>query len=199
VETNPSADDTAQRRVENGVMTTTDYIINIALIALVLLQIRATPMNLRNLIRPVAIVAAAAFYYLKGIPTAGNDLYLDVILVTLGIVLGATCALATRVWRHQDGTAYAKAGALAAALWIVGIGSRLAFELYATHGGAGSIARFSATRHITSSNAWTAALVMMALAEVLTRLLVLRVRGAKSKMVGASMNATPIAVSQPVA
>jgi hypothetical protein len=54
----------------------------------------------------------------------------------------------------------------------------LAFEVYATHGGAGSIARFSITHRISGVEAWTAALVIMAMSEVVTRLIVLRLRGA---------------------
>ena len=40
-----------------------------------------------------------------------------------------------------------------------------------------ALARFSAAHHITGSAAWVAALVMMALADVLTRLAVIYLRG----------------------
>jgi hypothetical protein len=65
---------------------------------------------------------------------------------------------------------------LAAVLWIVGVGSRMAFAFFSDHGGGPAIARFSATHHITSGAAWVAALVLMALVEVMARLVTLRAR-----------------------
>lgn len=163
-------------------MTITDYLINIALIALVLLQIRGSRLDMKTAIRPVVLVAAAALYYLRGVPTAGNDVYLYVILGGLGLVLGIACAATTRVWRGDDGFAYAKAGGIAAALWVIGIGSRLAFEEFVTHGNGGTdIVNFSIAHDISSQNAWVAALVIMALAEVISRLTVLRLRGARTR------------------
>ena len=66
---------------------------------------------------------------------------------------------------------------LAAILWVVGVGTRFAFQLYATHGGAGAIGRFSAAHSITSSEAWVAALLFMAIGEALTRTAVVAFRG----------------------
>ena len=177
-------------------MTTTDYLINFALVALVILQIRGSRLDLKTAIRPVVCVAAAAFYYLHGFPTAGNDLVLAVVIGGVGLALGVACALATRVWRAEDGFAYAKAGRVAAALWIVGIGSRLLFEEFWTHGGTHAIVSFSVAHDITGQNAWVAGLVTMALAEVLSRLIVIRIRGARTNATGA-----PIVVGghQPVA
>ncbi|HEY1444881.1 MAG TPA: hypothetical protein VGF51_08270, partial [Acidimicrobiales bacterium] len=50
-----------------------------------------------------------------------------------------------------------------------GTGGRLAFQVWATHGGGPSIAHFSAGHGITSTTAWTAALILMALSEVVVR------------------------------
>ena len=47
----------------------------------------------------------------------------------------------------------------------------------ATHGAGPVIARFSVAHQITGSAAWMAALVLMALADVLTRLVVIHLRG----------------------
>jgi hypothetical protein len=169
-------------------MTATDYLINIVLIALVILQIRGSRMDLKTALRPVICVGAAALYYLRGIPAAGNDLILYVVLGGIGLVLGVACAATTRVWRASDGFAYAKAGAAAAVLWVVGIGSRLAFEEYWSHGGTHAIVSFSAGHDITSQNAWVAGLVLMALAEVISRLIVLRIRGARTQETGAALH-----------
>jgi hypothetical protein len=170
-------------------MTITDYLINIVLIGLVILQIRGSRLDLKNALRPVIVVAAAAVYYLRGFPTTGNDLVLDLVLGGIGLVLGIACGATTRVWRADDGFAYAKAGVVAAALWVIGIGSRLGFEEFATHGGAKAIANFSIAHDITSQNAWVAGLVIMALAEVLARLATIRARAARTRETGEALHA----------
>ena len=172
-------------------MTSADYLINFGLIALVILQIRGSRLDLKTALRPVVCVAAAALYYLHGVPSSGNDVLLDVALGGSGLVLGVACAASTKVWRAADGHSYAKAGALAAALWVIGLGSRLAFEEFWSHGGTHAITSFSVAHDITSQNAWVAGLVMMALAEVISRLVVIRIRGALTSKVG-----EPIAVAR---
>jgi len=157
-------------------VSVTDYIINGVLVLLVLRQIRENRLDLVSLLLPVVLVAGAAAYYLRSIPTGGNDLALDLSLGAVGAALGIGCALATHMRRGADGVALARAGWLAAVLWVVGIGSRLAFVLYSDHGGEPAIARFSVAHTITSGQAWVAALVLMALAEVVARLVTMRLR-----------------------
>jgi hypothetical protein len=154
-------------------MTTTDYIIDIALIGLVLLQVRGRRITTRSLLLPLGIVAYVGFTYLKGIPTGGNDLVLVFGLAGIGLTLGALAGLCTSVTRDKAGDAIAKAGVAAAGFWILGTGCRLAFQLYATHGGGAAIERFSANNHITSIEAWTSALILMALCEAVTRTAIL--------------------------
>ncbi|HEV3174126.1 MAG TPA: hypothetical protein VGZ32_27505 [Actinocrinis sp.] len=158
-------------------MTTTDYVIAAVLVLLVVPQIRGTRLTLRNLILPVVLVAAAAAYYLKSVPTQGHDVLLDVVCVAVGALLGIGCGLATRFVRDSGGFLVAKAGFVAAVLWIVGMASRTGFEYAATHSGAHAIADFSRSNSITGSDAWTAALLLMALAQVIARLVTVRLRG----------------------
>lgn len=154
-----------------------DYLINAVLIALVLFQIHGRRITIRNLALPVVIVAFVAFEVLNGIPTSGNDLVLVVAGAAAGLLLGAGCGLATAVYRRADGAPMARAGVLAAVLWVAGTGARLAFYLYSTHGGGEAIYRFSvAHRIIGIQAAWTACLVLMALAEVVSRSGVLAAR-----------------------
>jgi hypothetical protein len=153
---------------ETVVMTITDYLLSGGLLALVLFQIRGRRLSVRTLLFPVAVVGYVAFAYLHGVPTSGANLILVLAGAMIGLALGTGCGLATTV-RRVDGTPIAKAGLLAATLWVAGIGARLAFSFYATHGGAESIGRFSVAHHITSSQAWTACLVLMALVEVMSR------------------------------
>jgi hypothetical protein len=56
-------------------------------------------------------------------------------------------------------------------------GRPLAFAVAAGNGAGPAIARSSVAHQITGSAAWVAALVMMALADVLTRLVVIYLRG----------------------
>jgi hypothetical protein len=158
-------------------MNLTDYVLDISLIALVLIQIRGRRITVHNLIPPVLISGWAAVNYLHGIPTAGNDLVLVGLAAGLGITLGALCGLFTRVDTDHDGRPVAKAGLIAAVLWVAGVGTRLAFQLYVTHGGSAAVGRFSATHSITSSEAWVAALILMAVGEALTRTAVVAYRG----------------------
>lgn len=158
-------------------MTLTDYILDIALIAIVLLQVRGRRLTIKSLLIPLAIVAYVAHSYLHGIPTAGNDLVLVVGATLVGTALGALCGVFTRVTPDAEGVPVAKAGAVAAILWVLGVGLRFAFQLYATHGGGDEIMRLSASYHITSSETWVAALLLMAIGEAVARTAVLAGRG----------------------
>jgi hypothetical protein len=157
-------------------MSSTDYIINIALVLLVIRQLRGGRLDRTSMVLPVLLVGASAAYYLRSIPVAGHDLVLTIGLGLLGASLGSLAAVATSVTKGRDGVVMAKAGALAAVLWIVGIGTRMMFAYYSDHGGEHAIANFSRSHQITSSAAWTAALVIMALAEALSRTFTLQLR-----------------------
>jgi hypothetical protein len=150
-------------------MTLTDYILTGLLISLVIRQIHGKRLTIWSLLWPLGSVIYFGHSYLHGFPTAGNDLWLTVGGPLIGLTLGALCALHTRVTLGADGVPFAKAGAAAATLWIVGIGARLAFELYANYGGGHAIYRFSASHNITSVAAWGTGLILMALGEVLGR------------------------------
>jgi hypothetical protein len=150
-------------------MTLSDYLIDIALIAVVLLQVRGRRLTTRSMLLPILLVGWAAHSYVHSIPTAGNDLILVIGCTVVGATLGGLCALATSLKLDADGFVVAKAGFVAAALWILGVGARFAFQLYASHGGGPALERFSTSHDITSPAAWTAALVLMAIGEVLLR------------------------------
>lgn len=175
-------------------MTTTDWIVDIALVLVVLRQVREGDFTWRSLLLPLGLVSWSAATYLRSVPTAGHDLVLVGLAVAAGGALGATSGLATRV-RGAAGRVLVKAGPVAAGLWILGAGSRLAFQLYATHGGAPHIAAFSAAHQITSQQAWVAALLLMALTEVVVRLSIVAARAVRLGGRGALAAAprTPVA------
>ena len=161
-------------------MTFTDWLVNIALVATVLRQIRWNRMDARFVILPLALVGVAAASYLRTIPTAGNDLVLVAALALVGITFGGLSAVFTSIRTDGGPHAWVRSRPIAMVLWVAGIGARMAFALYAEHGGGPSIARFSAQHHITAGDAWTAALVLMALSEVVTRVGVLALRGRRA-------------------
>src|ERR1700685_3920191 len=98
-------------------MNATDYLINAVLVLLVLRQIRETRLTWQILLLPVLIVIGAACYYLRSVPTTGNDLLLDVTLAAIGATLGGLCALATHLRRGADGVPLSRAGWIARVPW----------------------------------------------------------------------------------
>jgi hypothetical protein len=158
----------------------TGYIINGLLVLTVLRQIRETRLDTQSLVLPIALVTAAAAYYLRSIPTAGNDGILELTMASIGITLGTLCARFTVVRRTNEGNLVCRATAIAATLWITGIGSRIAFPYSTSHGLGHTIATISQTHNITSSTAWTAALIMMALTEVISRATTLHLRARRA-------------------
>jgi hypothetical protein len=152
-------------------MTTTDYL-DSALVLLVLLQIKERPLTTRALIRPLVIVAIAVMTYLNGIPTAGNDLVLVGVLALVGLLIGIGSGQTVRMRRGVDGEVLARSGWASAFFWVLGMGSRFAVLVWISHGGAATIGHFSAQHSITSHEAWTVALLAMAVFEVCGRSLV---------------------------
>lgn len=160
-------------------MTATEYLMNIGLVGLVLLQIRGHKITRARMILPVVVTVWVASQFLHGLPTAGNDALLETTLALVGAALGAVAGLATTVSRQGAG-AFAKAGAVAAVLWVAGVGARVGFSLWVSHGGQPSVVRFSAVYHITSGTAWVAGFIMMAMLEVTVRTAVLWVKAVRS-------------------
>lgn len=156
-------------------MTTTEWITDIALLLVVFRQLREGRVDLAFVLIPLGIITFVAHSYLKGIPTAGNDLVLIGTLIAIGAVLGIAGGIYTRV-RYDGRHALVKAGAVSAVLWVLGMGSRMAFQLWSENGGGDSIARFSATHQITTEQAWITAFVLMALTEVVTRIVTILLR-----------------------
>ena len=160
-------------------MTPLDYILDSALVLLVLLQVKERTLTTRTMIRPFVIIAIAVANYLHGIPTAGNDLVLVAVLCAVGGVIGAASGQALKLRLGSGGNVLARAGWGSAFFWVLGMGSRFGFLVWINHAGASSLAHFSAQHSITSGEAWTAALLGMAVFEVLGRTLVMAARRAR--------------------
>jgi hypothetical protein len=160
-------------------MTITDYLIDSALVLLVLLQIKERTLTTKTLIRPLIILGIAVENYLHGIPTAGNDLVLIGVLATLGLLIGLASGQTVQMRRGANGDVLARAAWLSAFFWVLGMGSRFAFSIWVNNGGAHTIGQFSVQHSITGAEPWTVALLAMAVFEVCGRTLLLAARRQK--------------------
>lgn len=179
------------RGIHHGGMSTSTYIIDSALVLIVLLQIRERPLTTRQLIRPLVILGIAVATYLHGIPVAGNDLVLAGVLATVGGLIGIASGVTVIMHRRSDGSVTFRSGWLSGFFWVLGMGSRFGFSYWASHGGVSAIANFSAAHQITTGEAWTMAMLAMAVFEVCGRTLImaLRWKGSDALTVPASLSA----------
>ena len=120
-------------------MNISDYLIDSALVLLVLLQIRDRELTIRQLLRPLIILGIAIVCYLHGIPTGGNDLVLVGILAVVGGLIGVASGATVIFHRTDDGRVLFRAAWLSAFFWVLGMGSRFAFAYWSSHGGSGTI------------------------------------------------------------
>jgi hypothetical protein len=111
-------------------MTFSDYLLDIALIAIVFRQIRESRFDLKMMPLPLIICGIVASQYLHGIPTASNDLILVVTFTAFGALCGLVSALATRIRRNAEGHVLIKAGWVAAGTWVLSMGFRLGFGIW---------------------------------------------------------------------
>ncbi len=180
----PDADVRSALLADHGPMTTTDYLIDSALVLLVLLQIKERPLTTKTIVRPIVILGVAVANYFHSIPTAGNDLVLMTVLGLTGLSIGVASGVAVRMRQGERGEVLARAGWASGFFWVLGMGSRFAFLVWISHGGSPSIASFSAAHSITSGAAWTDALLAMAVFEVLGRSLIMALRRRQVQIIG---------------
>lgn len=162
-------------------MSTAQYALNAGL----LIYILGTNLGTRRLTRarllmPVVMVAVAAGFFLRDVPTVGNDVQLELVGACAGAALGLVAGLLVKVRRAARGEMVTRAGAAYAALWVAVIGGRVAFAYGAEHWFGRAIGTFSMAHRISGADAWTTAFVMMALAMVLVRVLVTSAAAARS-------------------
>jgi hypothetical protein len=153
-----------------------DYILDSALVLIVLLQLRERRMSMRPLVRPIVILAIVVVNYLHGFPTQGNDLELTGAFALIGGTIGVLSGITVLMRRTDDGTILFRSGPTSAFFWVLGMGSRFGFVYWITHSGADSIAHFSVNHSISGGQAWTVALLAMAIFEVLTRTAIIALR-----------------------
>lgn len=158
-------------------MTTSEYILNFALLAYVLYSNLGTHQLTRSrIVRPVLIAAGVGYGFRSDFPTAGHDVQLEIAGLLSGAVLGVAAALLVRVSRTSDRSVATTAGAAFAAVWVAAIGGRMLFAYGADHWFTGWVVNFSRAHEITGSAAWAGAFVSMALAMVVSRVVVTALR-----------------------
>ncbi len=162
-------------------MNTTEIITFVGLAALIIAtQVGSHRLTAHRLLLPLLAVGAVGYHYIQSIPTAGGDLDFDIILSVVGAIAGIAAASLMRVDRDGDtGRIVTRAGLAYASLWIIVFGGRLAFAWAATNSWRHQVMQFSIQHAITSSAAWTAAFVLMALSMVVARTIVIAVRATR--------------------
>ncbi|GAA5028000.1 hypothetical protein GCM10023258_23180 [Terrabacter aeriphilus] len=162
-------------------MSTAQYALNLGLLLYILATNLGTrPVTKRRMLLPVVLVAVAAGFFLRDVPTSGNDGTLELLGIAVGAVLGVVAGLLVRVRQGADGRLHTEAGAPYAFLWVIVIGGRVLFAYGADHWFSRDIAAFSVEHQITGAGAWTAAFVLMALTMVLARVAVTATLAARS-------------------
>jgi len=174
-------------------MTVSDYALDAALILLVVLQLRPSRFGFRSVGLPLVIAGIVGVAYLRSFPTAGGDFPLIAALTLIGAAIGVASGLTSRVWRDGARGVLVRASILSAVLWLIGMAGRAAFQIWADGSGQSEIARLSMSWHITSAQPWIDALVLMALAQVVSRVVVLAVRAGRAR--GARPTAAELAVA----
>lgn len=193
-------------------MNTTDWILDIVLILVVFRQLRWSRIDAVFLLVPIGIVGFVAYKYLDPIPTGGNDLLVIGACAALGTVLGVAGGLTTHVrlgrgrgattgegagaGEGEAGRMYVRAGFAAATLWVLGMGARLAFSVWAQDDGGPTLVRFSERHDITSVQAWVSGLILMVLCEVGTRIGTILIRAARVRRDAARNEAVTGTISE---
>jgi len=152
-------------------MDTTQVLVFVGLAALVIItQVGTHAFTLRRFLLPLGMALLVGYHYFQGLPVAGGDVAFVTICTVIGLALGILAAALVRVERDaRSGKIVTRAGIAYASLWIATFGARIAFGWAATHIWQHQVVQFAIQHAITSSSAWTAAFIMMAIAMVAAR------------------------------
>ncbi|MEV4422214.1 hypothetical protein AB0L40_19895 [Patulibacter sp. NPDC049589] len=122
----------------------------------------------RRLVRPLLIAGIVGATMVAGVPSHGDGLLLIVLGVTAGVVLGALAGGLLRVEADGDAPVVTVGGPAYAAFWTTVAGLRVAFAYGSDHWFRSDLGTWM-LHHQVTSDALTDALVLMALAMVVTR------------------------------
>ncbi|MEV6010636.1 hypothetical protein AB0M29_27930 [Streptomyces sp. NPDC051976] len=131
-----------------------------------------------RILRPLLTACGIVPLYLKNPSTHGDGLILEIAATAAGLLVGLCATRLTQVYRSPStGRAVSRAGFGYAALWTAVVGARSAFSYGADHWFGPQLGHWMASHQVTS-DALTDALVLMAVAMMLTRTLTLAARAA---------------------
>ena len=152
------------------------WIINLVVLAAVLeADLGYRKITTRRVLRPVIIAAVVAAFYIRGVRVSGNALWVELAAVGAGIVLGLAASALMRVSVNPDGSAYSRAGAPYAVLWVVVVGARLWFGYGSSHEFSRQLGSWLFTERVTG-DVLVDSLVFLAIVMLLTRTASLLVR-----------------------
>ncbi len=173
-------------------MTLETWILIIAVFAVVVfLRMGRHRYTRRQRILSLAVLVVLALRYVKGMPTTGNDVALEIACLGLGALFGFAMLAATEVEQDEaTGQVWVRAGVVYLALWVVLLGSRVLFAYSATGWAHRDIGHYFIANHL-SFTAITPAFVLMTIGSigVITIGLAIRAVGISST----PRNATPTA------
>jgi hypothetical protein len=143
-------------------MTLQTWILILAVFAAVVLtRIGRHRYTRRQRVLTLAVVAILVVKYVRNMPTSGHNGVLEVACAAVGAVFGLAMLAVTSVEHDQtDGQIWVRAGLAYLALWVVMLGSRIAFAYSATGWARADIEHFFASHKLTGS-AITPAFVLM--------------------------------------
>ncbi|MFJ4674310.1 hypothetical protein [Kitasatospora sp. NPDC088783] len=129
-----------------------------------------------RLLRPVLAAGAIVPLFVRNPALSGAGLSLEIAGVVAGLLGGALAAAAFRVYRSpRTGRPVSRAGWAYAAVWVGVIGARAAFSYGSVHWFAAPLGGWM-REHRVSGDALTDALLLMAVAMMLTRTAALAAR-----------------------
>jgi hypothetical protein len=131
-----------------------------------------------RIVRPLITALLIVPFFIKGVATSGTGLTLELILTAAGLAVGMTTAALMRVSRSpKTGRPVTRAGFPYALEWTIVIAARAGFSFGSVHWFGPSLNRWMLHHHVTSA-AITDALIFMALAMLLTRVITMGIRAA---------------------
>jgi hypothetical protein len=120
----------------------------------------------RQRLLTLAVIAVLIGKYVRGMPTAGNDVVLAVVCAGVGAAFGLGMLAATSVHRDQgSGEVWVRAGLTYLTLWVIMLGARIVFAYSATGWARHDVAQFFLANHLTNT-AVTPAFVLMTIASL---------------------------------
>jgi hypothetical protein len=145
----------------------------------------------RRILRPIVLACIIVPLFLRNVAGRGTGLALEIDGVGAGTALGLAAAMFTDVYRSpRTGRPVTRAGAGYAAVWIAVIGARSAFSYGSAHWFSAQVGAWLSRNELTVDGL-TDAIVLMAVAMLVTRTLSIELRAKPLRRSAAVATAGP--------